>query len=237
MGSCLFMYQLQTWYGEDINMSICLPDTQSMSGWASIAIVQLIIQLWLYTIYNWNRRFVAFISTIYVVFVISTAITYGITMSRLRVLTTTPFCIVVDMSVGDSFIATAIVELATATLPPYLLATTLPWLGFTLLMLSLLAYRTIKSYRTRQSHDLAFILIRDTMVYCVVIFVVDLLDVLVVTLASSTLVPASSGLVIALPSILGSRMLLNLRQVDRKRELRLAVDGIDVDQWETILDI
>lgn len=69
------------------------------------------------------------------------------------------------------------------------------------------------------------------------IFVIGLFNALLVTLAPTDLVQAGVGFGIALPSIASSRILLDLREVDRKRQEQTDVRGLSVDQWETIFHV
>lgn len=63
----------------------------------------------------------------------------------------------------------------------------------------------------------------------------DLLNLLMMTLAPSNMIPAAVGYTIALPCILSSRILLNLREMNRQREDLMDLDGVPLDQWETLI--
>lgn len=60
---------------------------------------------------------------------------------------------------------------------------------------------------------------------------------LLITIAPSDLIQAGLGFEIALPSIASCRLLLNLRAADKRRERRMNVEGLLVDQWETMFHI
>ena len=67
------------------------------------------------------------------------------------------------------------------------------------------------------------------------VFLVDLWNALMMTLAPSNMIPMAVGFTIALPCILSSRILLNLREMDRKRQCQMDIEGIPLDQWETLV--
>ena len=69
------------------------------------------------------------------------------------------------------------------------------------------------------------------------ILILTIYNSLLITIAPSDLIQAGVGFEIALPSIASSRLLLNLRAADRKREKRTDVEGLLVDQWETMFHI
>ena len=54
---------------------------------------------------------------------------------------------------------------------------------------------------------------------------------------STDLIQAGVGFGIALPSIVSSRMLLDLRDVDEKRGRLADVQGVRVSEWETMFYI
>ena len=55
------------------------------------------------------------------------------------------------------------------------------------------------------------------------------------TLTPYALYQIGFGFNVALPSILASRMLIDLRAWERCREDRIDVNGLSLDQWDTML--
>ena len=64
-----------------------------------------------------------------------------------------------------------------------------------------------------------------------------LMNVLFVVLSPFALYEIGFGYAIALPNILSSRILLNLRECERTRAQRVDVHGLAVEQWETMFHI
>ena len=67
---------------------------------------------------------------------------------------------------------------------------------------------------------------------CLVLF-----NVLMVVLTPYALYQIGFGYAVALPSILSSHILLNLRAAEKHRAERTDVHGIAVEQWETMFHI
>ena len=64
-----------------------------------------------------------------------------------------------------------------------------------------------------------------------------LLNVLMVVLTPYALYQIGFGYAVALPSILSSHILLDLRESEKHRVERVDVDGLALDQWETMFHI
>ena len=62
-------------------------------------------------------------------------------------------------------------------------------------------------------------------------------NVLMIVLAPYAIYQIGFGFGIALPSILSSHILLNLREVEKRRADRVDVYGLAVEQWETMFHI
>ena len=58
-----------------------------------------------------------------------------------------------------------------------------------------------------------------------------------VVLTPYALYQVGFGYAVALPSILSSRILLNLREVEKQRADRVDVHGLALEQWETMFHI
>ena len=69
------------------------------------------------------------------------------------------------------------------------------------------------------------------------IAVVNTVNALLITVMPTPTVQSGVGFGIALPSIVSSRMLLDLRDVDVKRGRTTDVQGLRVSEWETMFHI
>lgn len=63
------------------------------------------------------------------------------------------------------------------------------------------------------------------------------MNALLITVMPPVTIQAGVGFGIALPSIVSSRMLLDLRDVDEKRGRMTDVQGVRVSEWETMFHL
>ncbi len=63
------------------------------------------------------------------------------------------------------------------------------------------------------------------------------MNALMVALTPYALYQVGFGYAVALPSILSSHILLNLRATEKRREDRVRVHGLALEQWETMFHI
>lgn len=69
------------------------------------------------------------------------------------------------------------------------------------------------------------------------LFCVNMVNTFAAALMPYALYQAGFGFNVALPSVLASRMLINLRAWERWREQRVDVNELPLEQWETMFHI
>jgi len=220
---CMTLYQLSTWY-----------------AWATNVLVHLVVQVWLYAVFNKNRRLMYSLGAVFVVITWVQFSANVVSMSNLRVVETRPVCVTIqDKIPHDLSLDETLMRAAALRMNPLLLSTVLCSMVYSLFLLALLAYKSWVTYRPKpmRAHDLATVLVRDSVAYFLMILFLTIYNTLLITIAPSDLIQAGVGFEIALPSIASSRLLLNLRAADKRRERQTDVEGIFVDQWETMFHI
>jgi len=209
-------------------------------SWIANALVQLILQIWLYAIYKRNRRF------LYPVSVIAIALSSTVTAilmpfaAKTRFIISDPVCVDVLKGIQITSAFWENIDVATSTkFPPYILGITMLWRMLTVCLLGLMAVKVAHTYRHRNSEytGLAFVLIRDSMFFCVALLCVSLVNIFMVALTPYALYQVAFGYNTVFPGVLANRILINLRAQEKCREARVDVAGVPLDQWSTMLHI
>ncbi|EKM48972.1 uncharacterized protein PHACADRAFT_265938 [Phanerochaete carnosa HHB-10118-sp] len=217
-------------------------------SWISTSLVQLVLQIWLYALYNHNRRPLYVVSFVYAVLtfaVLATVMPFG---GKIRFVMFYPICVqALASSSGDSDDSPTLqVDLdSTTKFPDWILGLVLTWSMFTVLLLVLIAYKVWRTFRRQAlpgGHDdegggLAYILVRDSLCYGGIIFMVVLTNVAMTIFAPTALYPVGYGFGVVLPCILSSRILLNLREWEKYREDRVDVQDVNLSEWPTMFHL
>ncbi|CAL1696618.1 unnamed protein product [Somion occarium] len=219
------LYQLSTWY-----------------AWLSLMMVQLVVQTWLYALFKRSRCLIYALAAAYVTLGALTFTSIYMSMSQLRVVGHSPVCTALrrDVAVGPSIKDLVYAASTSTNIPPFIEATLLPSLAYSVFMIGLLTYKATATFydpRACQKYALATVLIRDSSICCLIIAFFSIVNALLITVMPHDLIQAGVGFGIAVPSIASSRMLLDLRDVDRKRGRVTDVQGVPVSQWETMFHI
>ncbi|CAL1696619.1 unnamed protein product [Somion occarium] len=246
--SGMALYQLSTWY-----------------AWLSLMMVQLVVQTWLYALFKRStvstilstfvtvklkcptcdrlgRCLIYALAAAYVTLGALTFTSIYMSMSQLRVVGHSPVCTALrrDVAVGPSIKDLVYAASTSTNIPPFIEATLLPSLAYSVFMIGLLTYKATATFydpRACQKYALATVLIRDSSICCLIIAFFSIVNALLITVMPHDLIQAGVGFGIAVPSIASSRMLLDLRDVDRKRGRVTDVQGVPVSQWETMFHI
>ncbi|THH28432.1 hypothetical protein EUX98_g5753 [Antrodiella citrinella] len=222
-GNSMMLYQLLNWY-----------------AWLTNVFVHLAIQVYIYAVFNKNRPLTFGLGVAFTVLTLVQCAANVISTSNLRVVETSPVCVTIhDTIPHDLSLDETLMRAAAQRMHPLLTSTILCSMAFSLFLLALLAYKSWITFRPKpmRAHDLAAILVRDSAAYFLMILVLTIYNSLLITIAPSEIIQAGVAFEIALPSIASSRLLLNLRAADKRRKKQTDVDGIPVDQWETMFHI
>ncbi|KAI0344096.1 hypothetical protein BDW22DRAFT_1355384 [Trametopsis cervina] len=211
-------------------------------AWVATALVQAILQIWLYAIYRRarRRRCLILLSATSVVLCLMVAGFFITFASKLRFVPYNALCVDVlaDTDMTQP-VAKIIDDTMRTKIPPYLLVITMLWTMLTSILLGLIACKASLTYRNRDvpNAGLASILIRDSVVYCVLTFGLQLLNIFMVIFTPYAIYSVGTGFTAVLPNVLANRILVSLRAWEKVREVQYDVDGIPVDQWETMFRI
>ncbi|CAL1696620.1 unnamed protein product [Somion occarium] len=202
----------------------------------------VVVQTWLYALFKRSRCLIYALAAAYVTLGALTFTSIYMSMSQLRVVGHSPVCTALrrDVAVGPSIKDLVYAASTSTNIPPFIEATLLPSLAYSVFMIGLLTYKATATFydpRACQKYALATVLIRDSSICCLIIAFFSIVNALLITVMPHDLIQAGVGFGIAVPSIASSRMLLDLRDVDRKRGRVTDVQGVPVSQWETMFHI
>ncbi|EKM54283.1 uncharacterized protein PHACADRAFT_123217 [Phanerochaete carnosa HHB-10118-sp] len=220
-------------------------------SWISTTLVQVVLQTWLYAIYNHNRR------PLYIISAISALLSGAVIVSlmhyafKLRFIMSYPICVQAFASssgAGDASASLGIkVDLdSTTKFSPWLLAIYLTWMIFTIFLLVLIAYKVWRTFRQQvltlvgpgdEGGSLARILLRDSLCYGGIIFVLVLMNMAMTIFAPTALYQVGYGFSDVLPCILSSRILLNLRGWEKYKEARANLQDVRLSEWPTMFHL
>ncbi|KAI0809216.1 hypothetical protein BC629DRAFT_1483351 [Irpex lacteus] len=127
-----------------------------------------------------------------------------------------------------------------AKFPMFITGIIVAWDMMTVIFLCLIAGKVAYTYLQRhQRYDgLAYILVRDSIVYSIAIIVVTFVNAILILSAPYALYTVGCGFTASVPNVLANRIWINLREWEKFRKDRMEVDGItDFDKWETLFRI
>jgi hypothetical protein len=179
---------------------------QGWTGLIACMIAEVILQMRLYALYFLNKKVLALMVTTFIISSASSAVIMGKVLSGITAvshpLPGLAFC--VPVGVADYFFAFWI-----------------PIIGFESLLCGLALCRGIQTFRASGSQyqsgrHLVAILIRDSVLYFLVMFATYFTNMLVWVTAPSNLLEIPIAFSVALSCCLGNRMILNVREVNRE---------------------
>jgi len=182
---------------------------QGFTGLIACVIAQLILQMRIYALYSLNKKILALMAVCFIASVTVSATIMGmvvtdITAAAFRVTPTILFC--VPSGVSKHFFAFWI-----------------PILFFESLLCGLALYKGFETFRSassafRSGRHLVDILVRDSVLYFLIMFATYLTCLLIWITARQTLLEIPIGFSVALSCVLGNRVILNVREVNRELE-------------------
>ncbi|KAI0090001.1 hypothetical protein BDY19DRAFT_96181 [Irpex rosettiformis] len=214
-----------------------------LSAWIAIVFVQIILHIWLYAIYNRScyRRFLIPLSVICVVLaslVCGFSTNFG---TSIHFVVYDPLCVSVSISGGSNWPPTSseLNSLIYSKFPAFITGIIMAWDMMTVLFLGLIALRVTYTYmqHDRCPEGLAYILTRDSLLYCFATALVTVLNLFSIVSVPYAMYTIGCGFTATIPNVLSNRIFINLRAWERYREERIDVGGVSVDRWETMFHI
>jgi hypothetical protein len=181
---------------------------QGWTGLIACMIAEVILQMRLYALYFLNKKVLALMVATFIVSSASSAVIMGTVLNGITAhshpILGTTFCVPFGV-------------------PDYFFAFWIPIIGFESLLCGLALYRGFQTFRASGSlfqsgRHLVAILIRDSVLYFLVMFATYLTNMLVWISATPNLLEVPIAFSVALSCCLGNRMILNVREVNREIE-------------------
>ncbi|KAL5525985.1 hypothetical protein ACEPAG_7323 [Sanghuangporus baumii] len=221
---------------------------QGWTGLVAAALAETILQLRLYALYYGNKKVLALMVSFFISAMASSAIIMGITLrgveARAHLIPGTDFCIPIHVS-------------------SHFYAFWIPILCFEALLCALACIRGYRSYRdreirrlsvlrrrARQSHqpekhlNILEILLRDSVGYFIIAFATYLTTTLIWIIGPITVLEIPIGFTVAFSSVIGNRLLLNLRgsaksasSADARNQIMSHSQGVDVVHTSSIIGL
>jgi len=193
---------------------------QAYAGWLSLAVVELLLQFWLSALYQPSRKWIIFMSTTYSALAMSSFIAISLSLSQMNVELEIPSCLLTRANLNDTLDDVA-QKLSKPRPTPTLYLALVPSIVYEMCLLALLVRRAWQCHASsrpvnekRSYHSsVSGVLVKDSVIYFVITFIVHLCNALIWTFAPSQLFSIGVGFTCALPAIFGSRLLLDLRAV------------------------
>ncbi|KAJ6576033.1 hypothetical protein DFH09DRAFT_1150238 [Mycena vulgaris] len=181
---------------------------QGWTGLIACMIAEVILQMRLYALYFLNKKVLALMIATFLLSSTSSAVIMGRALAgitaRAHPLPGTTFCYPIGV-------------------PDYFFAFWIPIIGFESLLCGLALYRGFQTFRASGSlfqsgKKLVGILVRDSVLYFLVMFATYFTNMLVWVIAPTNLLEVPIAFSVALSCCLGNRIILNVREVNREIE-------------------
>lgn len=201
-----------------LNDNFCLRffQWQGWTGWFACALAEVILQMRIYALFFHERRVHIIMITCFVLTASASAAIMGYVLTHIDVLSRIPF--------------TDVTFCFSPNIPDWFFAFWIPILVFESLLCALALLRGFQTFRTDQgifqsSRYLVRILVRDSIMYFLIMFVTYLTNLLVWVVGPVSLLEIPIGFTVALSCALGNRVILNVRKANREAEQ----NGVNVD--------
>ncbi|RDB17439.1 hypothetical protein Hypma_001612 [Hypsizygus marmoreus] len=182
---------------------------QGWTGLIACMIAEVILQMRLYAMYSLNKKILLLMGGCFIIATSACATVMGTVLSKISAAAVqlTPeiiFCVPSDVST-------------------HFFAFWIPMLAFETLLCGLAIFKGYQTFKSSSSpflsgKHLVSILIRDSILYFLVMFATYLTNLLVWITARQTLLEIPIGFSVALSCVMGNRIILNVREVNREME-------------------
>ncbi|KAF8902287.1 hypothetical protein CPB84DRAFT_1776394 [Gymnopilus junonius] len=216
IASAIFSYYI--FFGSQLSSKLCL-HYYLWEGWTGLIacmLAETILQMRIYGLYRQDKFIVRLMVFLFIACSTAAAITMGISLRGVK---TFP----IDIPNGQFCFGIAL---------PHLFAFWIPVLSFEIFLCSLALLHGYEYYRSENRSLLSFgtfyqnrlsdIIVRDSIIYFFTIGAVYLTCLIVWIINQNALVEAPAGFSIALSSVLGSRLILNLREAHVQHPTRFS---------------
>jgi len=211
-------------FSPHLSHSFCL-NFFRWQGWTGLIagmIAEVILQMRLYALYSLNKKVLALMGSCFIIATAASAAVMGTVLSNLTATAVplTPnliFC--VPFNISHHFFAFWI-----------------PMLAFETLLCGLALYKGYETFRSstspyRSGQRLVNILIRDSVLYFLIMFATYLTNLLVWITASQNLLEVPIGFSVALSCVMGNRVILNVRGVNKDLERPRSSEKPTIRSW------
>ncbi|TFK47652.1 hypothetical protein OE88DRAFT_1665918 [Heliocybe sulcata] len=185
---------------------------QGCTGIISTMVVEIILQLRLYALYQLNRGVLVFMCCAFIV-----SVSAGVTIMALVLLRLS----------ANSQIIPGIVFCIPVNAPSFFYAFWIPTLAFESLLCGLALYKAFKDFRSRSTvfqsgRHIIKVLIRDSVVYYLVMFATYFANLVIFLTGNPGQLESGIGFGAAMSCVMGSRLSLNIRGVHHELEVSAA---------------
>jgi hypothetical protein len=212
---CVVAFNQYTLFTTDLTDELCMIWLR-WQGWSALGacmIAEIILQLRLYALYFLDKKVLFFMVVSFLATSACSAFIMGKVLSNFTVqshlIPGLPFCIPIKI-------------------PSYLYAFWIPILAFESLLCGMALFRGFQAFRYRRSvfqagRHLVTLLLRDSIIYYLVVFVTYLVNLLLWSTGEAGLIEIPAGFTIAMSCVMGNRLILNVRCM--KREMEDSIEG------------
>jgi len=179
---------------------------QGCTGVIACMLAEIILQMRLYALYSLDKRILVLMGSCFLLTSTASAVIMGsilsqITVSSFRLMPGLVFCVA-------------------GNIPDYSYAFWIPILAYESLLCGLALFRGFQTFRSsaspfRSGKYLVSILIRDSVLYFVVMFATYLTNLLVWIIASESVLEIPIGFSVAMSCVMGNRIILNVRKMNK----------------------
>ncbi|KAF7979487.1 hypothetical protein HWV62_42325 [Athelia sp. TMB] len=184
---------------------------QGWSGFIAVIVAEIILQLRIYALYFLNKKVMFFVGSFFVLSLAAAGTIMGLVLSN--------FSTNAETIAGLNFCMPSDV-------PRYIYAYWIPIITFESLLCGMAILRAVQGFRHHEPSfisgtRLITILLRDSIVYFLIIFLTYLVNLLLWSTGILGLIEVPVGFTMAMSCVMGSRLVLNVRYM--KRELELGI--------------
>jgi len=214
---CIVVFNQYTLFSSILTDELCTNwlRWQGWTGLATCMVAEVILQLRLYALYFLDKKVLLFMVVSFLATSAGSAAIMGNVLSkvtaRAHVIPGLPFCVPID-------------------LPDYVYTFWIPILANESLLCGMALFRGFQAFRYRQNvfqsgRHLVTLLLRDSIIYFLIIFVTYLTNLLIWSTGKIGLIEIPAGFTVAMSCVMGNRLILNVRSL--KREMEQSIEHRD----------
>lgn len=205
---CSVVFNNYSLFTTTLTDSFCLQwfQWQGWTGLVACMIGQVILQVRLYALYYLNKKILALMVIWFIAATVSSAVVMGTTLAvlgaRSHIIPGIPFCIPINV-------------------PHHLYAFWIPIIAFESLLCGMALYRGLQGITGdgslfRSGRRLVNILVRDSVLFFLVVFAAYVTNFMVLVFGNDNLIEIPLGWSIAMSCVMGNRLILNVRHLHKE---------------------